>query len=182
MINFRKNASLILGVSIPILMIILIISSIYLPGLFVKPKFNFLYISGESGTYYHNQPLYIVENEKLLKNKIITPEKQNNYYENYYYDPPKYNGKFYIYDVTKNEAREISFAMAQNLKIDSNKKSPDGFEVVYGSRSDGFFPFMYGPGNDYKTRYLKGQGLSKKLNLLLEGEYSSYYNFIGWIK
>jgi hypothetical protein len=182
MINLRKNASLILGISIPILMIILIIASIYIPGYFIKPKFNFLYVSGESGMYYHGQPLYIVENGKLLQNEITPPERKDYYYENNYYDPPKYSGKFYIYNVTKNEAKEISFEMAQSLKIDSNKQSPDGFEVVYGNRSDGFLPFLYGSGSDYKTRYLKGHGVSNKLNLQLNSKYTSYYDFIGWIK
>ena len=83
----------------------------------------------------------------------------------------------------KNEAKEISFADAQNLDLDSNVKSPDDFEVVYGSRGDGFFPFFWGGGTDYNARYLKGHNVSKKLNLQLNG--GSYYNnfrFIGWIK
>lgn len=179
MINFRKNASLILGISIPILMIVLIAASIYLPGLFIKPKFNFLYLSGEFRYDYNNQPLYIIENEKLIKNKIT-------YYEDTYryYTPPKYDAKFYIYDVTTNESKQVSFEEAQKLTLDSNKKSPDGFEVVYGSRGDGFFPFFYGSETDYETRYLKGNNVSKKLNIQLSRTYSFYnnFNFIGWIK
>ena len=171
----RKNITLVLGISIPILMILLVAGSIYLPGLFIKPHFNFLYVSGDD-YYYYNQRQYSVQNGKLVKNEIKQPENQN-------YNPPQDESKLHLYDVTKNESREISFAEAQNLNLDSNTKSPDDFEIVYGSRGDGFFPFFWVGETDYNTRYLKGHSVSKRLNLQLNGS-SYYYNFrfLGWIK
>ncbi|MBI2589818.1 hypothetical protein HYW32_02235 [Candidatus Berkelbacteria bacterium] len=172
----KKNITLILGISIPILMILFVAGSIYLPGLFIKPHFNFLYVSGDDSYYYYNSGhQYSVQNDKLVKNEIKQPENQN-------YNPPRVESKLYIYDVAKNEAKEISFTEAQNLNLDSSVKSSDDFEVVYGSRDSGFFPFFWG-GTDYNARYLSGHNVSKKLNLQLNG--SSYYNnfrFIGWIK
>ena len=170
----KKNITLVLGISIPILMILFVAGSIYLPGFFIKPHFNFLYVSGDD--YYYSQQQYLVQNGKLVKSEIKQPENQN-------YSPPRVESKLYIYDVAKNEAKEISFAEAQKLNLDSGVKSPDDFEVVYGSRGDGFFPFFFSSGRDYNTRYLSGHNVSKKLNLQLNG--SSYYNnfrFIGWIK
>jgi len=173
----KKNITLILGISIPILMILFVASRIYLPGLFIKPHFNFLYVSGDDSYYYYNNGYqYSVQNDKLVKNEIKQLENQN-------YNPPRVESKLYIYDVAKNEAKEISFAEAQNLNLDSSVKSPDDFEVVYGSRGDGFFPFLFWSERDYNSRYLSGHNVSKKLNLQLNG--SSYYNnfrFIGWIK
>jgi len=173
----KKNITLILGISIPILMILFVAGSIYLPELFIKPHFNFLYVSGDDSYYYYNSGYqYSVQNDKLVKNEIKQPENQN-------YNPPRVESKLYIYDVAKNEAKEISFTEAQNLNLDSSVKSPDDFEVVYGSRDSGFFPFFWGGGTDYNARYLSGHNVSKKLNLQLNG--SSYYNnfrFIGWIK
>jgi len=175
--TFKKNSTLIIGISIPILMILFVAGSIYLPGLFIKPHFNFLYASGDDSYYYYNNGYqYSVQNDKLIKNELKQPENPN-------YNPPRVEPKLYLYDVTMNEAKEISFADAQNLNLDSNTKSPDDFEVVYGSRGDGFFPFFWGGGTDYNARYLKGHNVSKKLNLQLNG--GSYYNnfrFIGWIK
>lgn len=173
----KKNITLVLGISIPILMILFVAGSIYLPGLFIKPHFNFLYVSGDDYYYnYNNGQQYSVQNDRLVKNEIKQPENPN-------YNPPRYEAKLYLYDVTKNESKEISFADAQNLNLDSNIKSPDDFEVVYGSRDDGFFPFFWGGGTDYNARYLKGHNVSKKLNLQLNGS-SYYYNFrfLGWIK
>lgn len=173
----KKNITLIIGISIPILMILFVAGSIYLPGLFVKPHFNFLYVSGNDSYYYYsNGYQYSVQNGKLVKNELKQPENQS-------YNPPRVESRLYIYDVVKNEAREISFTDAQNLNLDSNTKSPDNFEVVYGSHGDGLFPFFWGGGTDYNAKYLKGHNVSKKLNLQLNG--GSHYNnfrFIGWIK
>lgn len=171
----KKNITLILGISIPILMILFVAGSIYLPGLFIKPHFSFLYVSGDD---YYNQQQYSVQNGKLIKNEIKQPENQN-------YNPPRGESKLYVYDVAKNEAKEISFIETQSLNLDFSVKSPDDFEIVYGSRGDGFFPFFFWSERDYNTRYLSGHNVSKKLNLQLNGSSYSYDNnfrFIGWIK
>jgi hypothetical protein len=169
----KKNTTMIVGISIPILMILFVAGSIYLPELFVQPKFNFLYVIGDD-YYYYNQYQYSVQNGKLVGSEIQRPENQ-------IYQPPR-EVKLYIYDVAKNESKEISFEEAKNLNLDSNTKSPDGFEVVYGSRGEGFFPFFFWSERDDNTRYLKGHNVSKKLNLQLSGPYYTNFRFIGWIK
>jgi len=176
----KKNITLIVGISIPILMILFVAGSIYLPGLFIQPKFNFLYVSGDD-YYYYNQYQYSVQNGKLVRREVQRPKNQ-------IYQPLQevQEVKLYIYDVAKNESKEISFEEAQNLNLDSNTKSPDGFEVVYGSRGDGFlpffFPFFFLSERDYNTLYLKGHNVNKKLNLQLSGSYYNNFRFIGWIK
>jgi hypothetical protein len=133
-------------------------------------------VSGDD-YYYYNQDQYSVQNRKLVRNEIQRPENQ-------IYQPPR-EVKLYIHDVAKNESKEISFEEAQNLNLDSNTKSPDGFEVVYGSRGEGLFPFFFLSERDYNTLYLKGRNVSKKLNLQLSGSYYNYYDnfrFLGWIK
>jgi hypothetical protein len=172
----KKNIALVIGILIPILMILFVAGSIYLPGLFIKPKFNFLYVSGDDSSYYNNRYQYSIQNNKLIENKTEQPQNQN-------YKSPQFESKLYLYDVVKNESKEISFAETQNLDLDSNVKSPDDFEIVYGSRGSGFFLFFYSGETDHDTRYLKGHNVSKKLNLQLNA--NSYYNnfrFIGWIK
>ena len=175
--TIKKNITLVIGISIPFLMILLVAGSIYLPGLFIKPQTNFVYLSGDDSYYYYNNGYqYSVQNDKLIKNDIKQPENQNT-------TPPRVEPKFYLYDVIKNESKEITFAEAQNLNLDSSIYSVDGFEVVNGSSDNGSFPFFSGGGTNYGTKYLKGHGVSKKLNLRLNGA-AYYYNFrfIGWIK
>lgn len=171
----KKNITLILGISIPILMILFVAGSIYLPGLFIQPRFNFLYVSGDDYYYYNNEQQYSVQNDRLIKNEIKQPENGN-------YNPPRGEVKLFIYDVVKNESKQVSFDEAQKLNLDSNNISPDGFEVVYGSRGDGIFPFFFYSGTDYNARYLKGHNVSKKLNIQLSGSYYYNFRFLGWIK
>jgi hypothetical protein len=167
----KKNITLVVGISIPILMTLFVAGSIYLPGLFIEPKFNFLYTSGYE---YYNQYQYSVQNGELVRNEIQRPEGQ--------VYPSGGEVKLYIHDVAKNESHEVSFEEAQNLNLNSNIKSPDGFEIVYGSRGDGFFPFFFWSERDYDTRYLKGRNVSKKLNFELSGPFYYNFRFIGWIK
>lgn len=180
----RKNITLILGMSIPVLMILFVAGSIYLPGLFIQPKFNFLYASGDDYVYYTNGQQYSVQNNKLVNNAIKQAENGNhNPFQRYgTYTPPRNEAKLFVYDVVKNESRQVSFDEAQNLNLDSNGVSPDGFEVVYGSRGDGIFPFFFYAGTDYNARYLKGHNVSKKLNVQSSGPYNYNFRFLGWIK
>jgi hypothetical protein len=168
----KKNITLIIAISIPILMIIFVAASIYLPGIFIKPKFNFLYSNCDKYSYY-NKYYYYVQNGKLTRTEMQKPKDE--IYE-LFREP-----KLYIYDVIKNESKEISFEEAQNLNLDSNIKSPDGFEIVYGTQGYGFFPFFFWPERDYNTLYLKGHNVNKKLNIQFNKPCHSF-DFIGWIR
>ncbi|MFA6584724.1 MAG: hypothetical protein WCS77_10540 [Elusimicrobiaceae bacterium] len=176
----KRNISLVIGLAIPIVMILLVAGSIYLPGLFTKPHVNFLYASGNDSSdsyYYSNGQQYAVRSNTLIE----TPIRQH---ENTDQLPVPMDTKLYIYDVAKNEAREISFEEAKNLNLDSNIISPDGFEFVCGSRDYGFFPLFGGPHGDYRDRYLKGHNVSRKLNLQLNSSNTRRNNpyFLGWIE
>lgn len=169
----KKNITLIVGISIPILMILFVAASIYLPGFFIQPKYNFIYTSGDDYCY-HNQYQYSVQNGKLIRNEITCPESQTYL--------PQRDTRLHVYNVAKNKSREISFEEAQNLNLDSNNLSPDGFEVTYGNHGGGFFPFFFYSDTDYNNLYLKGHNVSKKLNLQLSGSYRNNFRFIGWVK
>lgn len=168
----KKDISLIIGIAIPILMIVFVAASIYLPSLFSpSPKFNFLYVTGDR---YYGKYQFVVENGKLAKREVKYPEHYNSEV-----------ARLYIHDVLKNESKEISFEDAQKLYLDPNKESQDGFEVVYGSYDGGIFSIFFGR-EDYDTVYLKGHNVSKKLNLSSSGNGHYYYynsfRFLGWLK
>lgn len=167
----KKNISLIVGIAIPILMIVLIAVSIYLPSLFAPaPQFNFIYVTEDN---YGQNFQFAVENGVLVKREVKYPE---------HYTPK--DARLFIHDVMKNTDQEITFEDAQKLKLDSLLKSPDGYEVVYGSSDYGFFPFFYG-GSDYNAMYLKGHNTSKKLDLQSSTDGRYYYRnrrFLGWIR
>lgn len=170
--NSKKNISLIIGMAIPIFMIFLIAGSIYIPSLFAPaPRFNFLYVTEDS---YGQNRQYVVENGTLVKYEVKYPE---------HYVPR--TPRLFMHDVSANADKEISFEEAQKLKLDANVKSPDGYEVVYGSSEYGFFPLFFSGGQDYNAMYLKGHNTSKKLELQSSSEGRYYYRdrrFLGWIR
>lgn len=170
----KNNIPLIIGILIPVLMIVFVWVSIYLPTLFTQPKYNFIYASG--GDYYQLKS-YAVENSKLVKNEVKYPSD--------YHSPTpmsKLEPKLYIYDVEKNISREISFTEAQKLNLSSTNISPDGFEIVSGSHEYSIFSLFFSRGDFYGERYIRGHGLTKRLNLT-KGDGYWYYDisFIGWI-
>lgn len=167
----KKNISLVLGLSIPVVMILFVAGSIYLPGLFVKPHFDFLYMINDNR---YNEQQFSVENGLLVRNSII-PKPST---------AARPSPRFFIHDVTTNKSREITFEQAQQLKLDSSPQSPDGLSVKPGSRGGSFLFFFGGGGNDYSSRYLVGNGLSKKLNLDIDQGspyYSNNFRLLGWI-
>jgi len=168
-VNAKKNIPLILGLSIPILMILFVAGSIYLPGLFVQPKFDFLYATGDN--YYYDR-YYSVKNGRLIKNEVDCPE---------YYKVNCTEPRLYIHDIAKNESKEISFSEAQKLALDSSPRSPDGFEIDCGRRTQSIFFIFVVSNPDCSTRFIKGRNISKKLNLQLSGSHYRGFQFLGWI-
>src|SRR5437867_8607540 len=102
----KKNIPLIVALSIPVLMIVLITISIYLPALFVKPKFDFVYSSGGDYCY---QNRYSVRNGKIMANEI--PIQPDNYCRN------SREARLFYYDVKNNSAREITLEQASKLTV-----------------------------------------------------------------
>lgn len=181
--NIKNNLPLIFGIAIPILMIAFVAISIYVPQMFIKPEYDFLYLMGENYCYLNVKAVsgttvsvYSVKNSQLIQNvsdddlqKCITarvPEL-----------------KIFMYNVTTEKSTEVTYDYARSLRLDSSPESPDGFKIVRGEGNGGFFPFYFYSGSDYNTRYITGRNVSKKLNIS-EGEryYYNNFTFLGWIK
>lgn len=159
--DVKKNIPLILGLSIPVLMILFVAGSIYLPGLFAQPEFDFLYATGDD--YRYNR-YYSVQNGNLIRHEVTYPARA---------EP-----RLYLHDISKNESKEISFSEAQELTLNPDLKSPDGFEIDCGRRTqDIFFIFAYSR-RDCSTRFIMGHNTSRKLNVQLSG---TRFQFLGWV-
>lgn len=161
----KKNVPLIVALSIPVLMIILTVVSIYVPTLFIKPKIDFIYSTGGNYCYKHK---YTVEKGKIVENEIKINEKDH------CQEPPE--SKLYYYDVEKQISQELVYEEAQRYILNTSHKSVDGFEVVSGGNSDMFFY----DGSAYYKKYLKKGAYSKRLNMKVENYYD--YKFLGWVK
>jgi hypothetical protein len=171
--DLKKNSTLIIGIAIPIVMIILVAASIYVPMLFAHPKYSFLYVSGDE---YNSEYIYRIHNGALVKEK-----RENEKGDNLSYGR-SYNGeqKLFYHDIEKNESREISFEEAKNLNLNTNVKSPDGFEIMSGWQDGGIFPFFMG--RSHSGQYIKKNSFSKELKTQSSDDYYYYdFHFLGWV-
>jgi len=167
----KQNWPLFLAFTAPVLLILLVIGSIYIPNLFKKPQYNFIY---SQGSYYRN---YAVNSAGQIyrlagqPNPPIPPPQVSQDYPQLYY-----------YDVTKASSTPISFEQAQSYQLNASMTSPDGYNVGFGSHADGIFPLFISTSPDYNSRFLQGHGSSRKLNLASEPDYyNNYFQFVGWV-
>ena len=166
----RKNYwPILLAISIPILLILFMIGSIYLPQLGLKPKYNFLYTTD----YYSYDFPYEVKDHRLTD----LPKKNQTEQFSYY---PVRAPRFFVYDVKANQARQVNAEEAKQLGLDDQPVSTDGYQVT-NNRNDeslGLFPLLFFCGPQ-RGVYLKHKGSQKRLDL----PGADYYNFhfIGWV-
>lgn len=164
--DIKKNASLIAAIAVPVLMMIAISASIYLPAMFVRPGYDFIYTDNQN---YDSSYRYSVDGGMIKKEDVPCDSSANSNYCN----SRTGDGKIYYYDVARNESRELPFEEANRIKLDSSYKSPDGFEIM-GSSGGG--PFFSG---DYNAKFIKKGAYSKKINKSSANGYN--FEFLGWV-
>ncbi|MEI8061802.1 MAG: hypothetical protein WCG97_00695 [bacterium] len=170
---------LIIGISIPILFIIIISIIIFTPNLYIKPAHNFLYTTLGEENYYGSGQIYkntyAVENERLVLRPGVLQEKQT------------YKADFlplYLYDVTTDSSHQVTYEDEKNLALDPGPTSPDGYSVSWEYNHDGIFELFGSDGS--KNGYFIEKGKGKKQLTGLNSSNGYYYqgNFklIGWVK
>jgi hypothetical protein len=187
---FRQHSSLVIGVSLPLVLVLFLLGSIYAPSLFVKPKYDFIYAGCAevlNTSYqdacdgrYSTTTRYVVENGNLVKKEH--PQNIN------YYGDTTYTSadiRIYYHDTKKNENRELTFGEAQKLVLDGRTVAPDGFSLSESRDSGGgFFPFFYDSYRDYAYVLKKGSA-QRKVDLVFDSSRYYYWNkdfhFVGWV-
>jgi hypothetical protein len=174
--DLRKNLPLVIGLALPVILIIVVALTIYIPGQLVKPQHDFLYLVG--GDYY-TQRQYAVENGKLIKRELPPDLEREKYLP--FERVRSTDVRFYRHDVETNQSQPLAFEEAAQLKLDPSLKSPDGFTIEHG-RGGGIFD-IFGGGSSYDTFYLRNKQASVALNLEIDS--NRYFewpnNFLGWI-
>ena len=184
----KKNFALLLAFILPILLIIGVAVSTYLPSLFIKTNYNFIYSSCTSGSY--SYPYYcsdylksrysVVDGKIVLNNVDLNKDLDKNGVPDY---KQNYSDRIFLHDTQKNESREITLKEAQALTLSEILTSPDGITV--SSRYDrrgGDFLMMSGGGSSYGYYLTKGNSRSR-INLINNGDtyyYQNNFQFIGW--
>ena len=191
---FKKNFVLILGISLPILLIIAFAIANALTKLVDPPKYNAVFaLQNNYGIY---QPFnFEVGEEGKLTIYFKAPEQtQNIVISNFF-------ARIFIFDTEKNltEQFEISppddfkddFEPGKELPVEIPEKlstlillptqiAPDGYVVEQNTRPGGnIFTMLFGFGSSNYPRYL----LKKKGRVFpvpSEGQFYGQFTFIGW--
>ncbi len=181
-----KHIPLLVAIALPILFIIILAVTLFVPSSKINPEFNFLYIDSSeqwktSFNTFRYENTYEVENNKIVKKTIIYSKSENLMYEDKI--EKKDSPSLYLYDVEENTSKIITFEDAQDLDLEQGPSSPDGYTVKFEYNSDGIFE-LFGSNNDAGYYITKGSG--KKI-LSGIGSSADYYGqndikLIGWIK
>lgn len=173
---------LIFAIAIPLIMVLLVAATIYIPSRFSpQPAYSFIYsVRGERAfapgeSYY----VYEVSDGKLIRRQLLY-QKDNEFgykLKEYAPPPPDRGQKIYLYDVQHDKSSSIAFEDAQKFTLDDNAVSPDGFIIDRGAGRENLFSVLFG-GADYNSFYIRKDSVARKLKIL-----QPYYdlNVIAWI-
>lgn len=190
----KKNFAVLLAFLLPILLIVIVALSTYLPSLFISTNYNFIYTSCTDGKNYYYpyycdnylQKRYSIKEGKLIINPVDLTIDSNKDGRPDFTEKNAEAARIFLHDTKKNESREISLEEAKVLTLNSLLTSPDGVTVSsnssYGGGGD--FLFLFGGGRSSYGYYLmKGKGKSK-LNLINDSDqyyYQNNFQFLGWV-
>ncbi len=182
----KKNIPLIVGIALPIVFIIIISLSIYIPTLYVNPEHNFIYSMNDN--YYSNNSYkntYKITDGKIHTEQTLTAKNNGMIDSKTAIIYMGENPPLYLYDVKTNSSHEITLEEAEKYNLDPGPSSPDGYNIDYGYNNNGIFE-LFGSSRNGNGFYVY-KGNSKKMLTGLSNSKSYYYgagyfNLIGWVK
>ncbi len=192
----KKNFAVLLAFVLPIVLIVVVALSAYLPSLFLSTHYNFLYTICADGSSYNSYPYYCenylqkkysVFNNKLIELPVdMTVDTNRDGIPDFNDFNGKYVARIFLHDTKKNESREITFAEAKLLTLNNLLTSPDGVTVSSNSSysGGGDFFFLFGGGRSSYGYYLTKGKSKSKLNLVNSSDqyyYQNNFQFLGWV-
>lgn len=178
-----SSISLIVGLSIPVLMVIGIALAIIIPARSIHPETDFIYALGqyptsvqiENGTQIQHS--YTIKNKQITDTTLTISDKQ--LIAPYPYQQTSIP-RFYIHHTVTDTNDELTFEEVAKLSLSDDTLSPDGFTMTYGTTSGGMFPFYYEGGSDQSTAYLSKNSGSKKINVITKNN-REQFSFVAWV-
>lgn len=189
--NFiKENLVLVIGLSLPILLIVLFFLATVVPkSLGMPPQYEMLFTTVKYE--YENSPVYLVD-FKVVNHQLMAKVKKNDD-KNRTYNSKKlmaYNAKTEtVREITIDLAKaaeantnEVVLAETKDLKIDASVVSPDGYQLD-GSRysSSGLIGGLFGGGSHNSGYRLKKGAVAYKVEPAQSNYYYSDFQFVGWV-
>ncbi len=179
--NKKTKWALIIGIAIPILMIIVIAFSVYLPNMNFKNNYDFIYTFNDGNSYcLGGGGYYSVSNGKIIQNELSVANLNDSYCSKTL--TTQTVKPLYRYISSKDIFEKISYEDTRKLQLNEGPYSPDGVIVFSGySSNSGMFELFGGGRSSGQNFQLQNKDKGVKKVMLATNE--SYYNFkfIGWV-
>ena len=181
----KKNIMLLLAFLLPILLVIFVTLSAYIPSLFISTHYNFVYAAcaGNTDDYAcgdYLQDRYAVVGEKLTL--VALDPYQDSDQDGISDMQENYTIRVFLHDTKKNESTELPFADAAALRLSALVTSPDGITISSSYDGGGDF-FFINVGSSYGHYLTKGNS-RRKLHLITSDNrynYREQVKFLGWV-
>ena len=184
----KQNLTLVLAFTLPLLLILFITITTYIPSLLLSTKYDFIYVvCDENQNDYYSCESYLAERYSVSNGYLVQNEVDMALDRNVDGVPDTssdFSSRIFFHDTEANVSREITIEEASALPLSELLTSPDDVTVSshYSSGVSGFFPFDGGSSSfDY---YLTKGSRQSKLDLInVADRYYYQYNFrfVGWI-
>jgi len=189
--NFiKENLVLVIGLSLPILLIVIFFLATVVPKSFgTPPQYEVLFTTLKYE--YENSRIYQVD-FNVVNNQLMVKVKKNfdtgrNYNSKKLmaYNPRTETVREITIDLAKaaeSNTNEVVLAETKDLKIDASVISPDGYQLE-GSRysNSGLVGGLFGGGNHNSGYRLKKGAVAYKIEPTQPDYYYSDFKFVGWI-
>ncbi|MCA9364891.1 MAG: hypothetical protein KC736_03300 [Candidatus Moranbacteria bacterium] len=185
----RKNFIIVIAFALPIILIIAVALSAYLPSLFLSTQYNFIYMScaDTAGhySYYRVCENHLKKSYPVIDGKLVVHETDPSTVFNEEKVDKNFTVHIFLHDTEKNESREITLEQARALTLNNLLTSPDGVTISgkYADSAGGPL-FLFGGGSQSYNQYLTKGRSHKKLNLINTPNnhyYLENFHFIGWV-
>ena len=178
----KENIIVVIAFSLPVLLIVGVGLSAYLPSLVLSTNYNFVYAACTDGrSYSYRCDDYLQQRHSVLNGSLYVQEVNGS--QDLDQDSDEiYTSRLFLHNTKTNETREIPLVEAQTLNLDQLLTSPDGV-TVSNEYNRGAGLFLFSGGSSYGHYLMKGNA-KWKLNLI--NHQDSYNNrnniqFIGWV-
>ena len=186
----KENLVLVIGLSLPILLIVIFFLATVLPKSFsTPPQYEILFTTLKYE--YENSPVYLVDFKVVNHQLMATVKKNDDKARNYNskklmtYNPKTETVREITIDLVKAaeaNTNEVLLAETKDLKIDASMVSPDGYQLD-GARysSNGLIGGLFGGGNHNSGYRLKNGAVAYKVQTSQPDYYYSDFKFVGWV-
>lgn len=151
--------------AVPIGTILIVAAMVYLPTLFARPGYDFIYSYCAD---YVCKEVYNVDSSKHL-----TVQSRN-----LGYNTSDASERLSYYSAKTNATHTLTLDEAKQYVLDTSSKSPDGYSLSKNQNQTGFL-FWSSTDNDW---YLKDGAKKKRIDLVPNSSYySNQITFLGWV-